>query len=156
VVFDRLDLAVVTHLPAEAEERILDRPADLGDRVEVAEREVLAGEGDVDDLLAEAPVKLLALERSLALGHALLEARAHAVQEHAGLAVAHLAERKRERGLTTQEANPDLLELVARRRPLRCLQGFLLVLRPLRHGASKIAGCLPTTGSRGSTIPGRS
>ena len=64
VVLDRLDLAVVAHLVAEPEERVLDGAAHLGDRVEVAERQLLAGERDVDHLLAQAPVELLAGERA--------------------------------------------------------------------------------------------
>ena len=75
VVLDGLDLPVVAHLPAEAEERVLDGAAHLGDRMEVTERQLLAGEGDVDDLLAEPPVELLALERLLARGDRLLEPR---------------------------------------------------------------------------------
>ena len=60
----RLDLAVVAHLVAEAEERVLDGAADLRDRVQVAERELLAGERDVDHLVAEAALELLVGERA--------------------------------------------------------------------------------------------
>ena len=38
VVLDRLDLPVVAHLVAEAEERVLDGPPDLRDQVQLAER----------------------------------------------------------------------------------------------------------------------
>ena len=63
VVFDRLDLAVVAHLKAEAEEGVLDHPPHLGDRVQVADRERLAGERDVDDLVPQAPVELSRCEQ---------------------------------------------------------------------------------------------
>ena len=62
VVLDGLDLAVVADLVAEAEEDVLDLAADLRDRVEVAERQLLARERDVDDLLAQARLELGALE----------------------------------------------------------------------------------------------
>src|SRR5439155_558338 len=62
VVLDRLDLAVVAHLVAEAEERVLDHAADLRDRVQVADGQLLARERDVDHLLAQPPVELLVAE----------------------------------------------------------------------------------------------
>ena len=49
-------------LVAEAEEDVLDLAADLRDRVQVAERQLLARERDVDHLLAQPPVELGALE----------------------------------------------------------------------------------------------
>ena len=51
VVLDRLDLAVVADLVAEAEERVLDLAPHLRDRVQLAERQLLARQRDVDDLL---------------------------------------------------------------------------------------------------------
>ena len=48
VELDGLDLPVVPHLVAEAEERVLDRPPDLRDQVELAERRRLAGERHVE------------------------------------------------------------------------------------------------------------
>ena len=63
VVLDRLDLAVVAHLVAEPDEGVLDLATGLRDRVQVAERELVAGEGDVDDVLGRAPLELCALER---------------------------------------------------------------------------------------------
>ena len=45
-----LDLAAVEDLVAEPEEDVLDLAADLRDQVQVAARELLAGQRDVDDL----------------------------------------------------------------------------------------------------------
>src|SRR5215212_2415373 len=92
VVLGRLDLAVVTDVIAEPEERVLDLPPDLRDRVEVATRKPLAGKRDVDRLVQRlraggAPEgRLLALERSF-------DRAAHSVQLDARLAVADLAQR---------------------------------------------------------------
>ena len=66
VVLGRLDLAVVADLVAEAEERVLDRAPDLGDRVQVPAGDGLARERDVDPLLREPPLELGALELRLA------------------------------------------------------------------------------------------
>src|SRR2546430_16281189 len=88
VVFVGLDLRVVPDLVAEAEERVLDDAADLGDRVQMADRQVLARQRDVDNLVAEAAGELLVLEQLLALRDGGLEALAGALQEHAGLSVA--------------------------------------------------------------------
>ena len=62
VVLDRLDLAVVADLVAEAEEGVLDLPPRLGDRVQVPERKLVAGQRDVDDVLGQRAVELGALE----------------------------------------------------------------------------------------------
>ena len=62
VELDGLDLAVVADLVAEPEERVLDLAPGLRDRVQVAERQLLAGERDVDDVLGKAPLELGALE----------------------------------------------------------------------------------------------
>ena len=50
-VLDGLDLVAVDDLVAEADEDVLDLPADLRDRVEPAARDALAGKRDVDALL---------------------------------------------------------------------------------------------------------
>ena len=59
--------------------------------MEVAERELLAGERDVDDLVAQAPVELVAPERVLALTDRRLEPAANPVEQHACVAVAYAA-----------------------------------------------------------------
>ncbi len=89
----RLDLAVVAHLVAEPEERVLDHAPHLGDRVEMPERQLLARQRHVDDLVAQPPVELLAAEPVAALGDRRLEPLADPVQQHAALAVAHAAQR---------------------------------------------------------------
>ena len=62
----RLDLAVVADLVAEAEEGVLDLPPRLRERMQVAEREPLAGERDVDHVLGQRAVELGAFEGGLA------------------------------------------------------------------------------------------
>ena len=79
VVFDRLDLAVVAHLVAEAEERVLDHPPHLGDRMQMAERQLPAWEGDVDHLVAEATLELQVGEQALTRLDRRLELLADAV-----------------------------------------------------------------------------
>ena len=118
VVLDRLDLAVVAHLVAEPEEGVLDGAADLRDRVEVPERQLLAGKRDVDHLLAKAAVELLVGERRLAGLDGRLEPLPNAVQEHPGLAVADLAQRQGERALAPEVGDAHLLELLAGARGL--------------------------------------
>ena len=83
VVLGRLDLAIVADLVAEAEEGVLDLAPRLRDRVQVPERERVAGEGDVDDLLGERTVELRALELRAASLERALEPVADAVQRHA-------------------------------------------------------------------------
>ena len=61
VVLGRLDLAVVADLVAEPQEGVLDLAARLGDRVQMPEREALARERDVDNVLGEGSVELGAL-----------------------------------------------------------------------------------------------
>ena len=97
VVFDGLDLAVVAHLVAEPEERVLDGAADLRDRVQMAERQLLAGERDVDHLVAQAPVELFAGERTFAFLDLGFEPLANPVQQGAGFAISNLAKAQRER-----------------------------------------------------------
>ena len=104
VVLEGLDLAVVAHLVAEPKERVLDRPADLGDRVEVPERQLLAGERDVDDLVAQAPVEL-GIRQLVRTGfERVLEPGADPVQEHAALTVAHTTKCLHQVGFAAQEA----------------------------------------------------
>ena len=61
VVLGRLDLAVVSDLVAEPDERVLDLAAGLRDRMEVAEGKLLARERDVDDVLRQGALELGAL-----------------------------------------------------------------------------------------------
>ena len=116
VVVHRLDLPVVAHLVAEAEERVLDGAPHLRDRVQAAERQLLAGKRDVDDLLAQPPVELVAGECPLALVDRSFEPLADAVQQHPGLAVAHRAERQRELALAPEEPDAHVLDRVGARR----------------------------------------
>ena len=58
VVLDRLDLRVVVDLVAHAEEHVLDLALHLRDRVQLPERQLLARERDVDELLRSAPLEL--------------------------------------------------------------------------------------------------
>ena len=111
VVLGRLDLAVVADLVAEAEEGVLDLAPRLRDRVQVPERERVAGEGDVDDLLGERTVELRALELCAASLERALEPVADAVQRHPALAIADLAESLRELALAAEVADARLLEL---------------------------------------------
>src|SRR6185437_13014547 len=134
VVFDRLDLRVVPDLVAEAEERVLDDAADLGDRVEMADRQLLAGQRDVDDLVAQAAVELLVLEQLLARGDGALEALADAVQEHAGLAVADAAERLGELALAAQVADARVIELTGATRSGNRGARLTLVRLPVHGG----------------------
>ena len=81
VVLDRLDLAVVAHLVAQADERVLDLAAGLGDRVQVAERELVARERDVDGVLGQRPLEFGALERVTPLCDGGFQRVADAVQQ---------------------------------------------------------------------------
>ena len=108
VELDRLDLSIVSHLVAEPEEGVLDGPPDLRDQVELAERRRLTGERDVEvDVLDDVRAEL-----ALALLQRLLDRRPRRVQRHAGLAVAHLAQRQLQRALPAQVADAQLLEPV--------------------------------------------
>src|SRR6266516_230718 len=137
VVLDGLDLRVVPDLVAEAEERVLDDAADLGDRVQMADRQVLAGQRDVDNLVAEAAVELLVLEQLLALGDGGLEALADAIQEHAGLSVADAAERLGELALAAQVADARVIELHGAARSGDRGARFALVRLPVYGGEAR-------------------
>ena len=81
----------------------------------LAERQLLAGQRDVDDLLAQPPVELVVGELALARVDRRLEPLADAVEPHAALAVAHPAQRLGDRALAAEEAHADVLDLVRRR-----------------------------------------
>ena len=108
VELDGLDLPVVPNLVAEPEERVLDRSPDLRDQVQLSERRRVAGErhvevGILDDVGGELAFALL---------QRILDRSAGRVQCHAGLAVAHLAERELQRALAAEIADAQLLERV--------------------------------------------
>jgi hypothetical protein len=157
VVLDGLDLAVVQHLVAEAEERVLDHPARERRRVERAEVEVVAGERHVDLLLAQRPLQLRPPELVLLRRHRLLDALAERVQRHAALAVPDDAQRLLQLGLAAQEADARLVQFVERRRARdRALRlGFE---RLDVHGGDCSIGfhrILPGVAGRGLERPGR-
>ena len=112
VVLDRLDLAVVAHLVAEADEGVLDHAARLRDRMELAERQLLAGERDVDDVVPERPVELFPCDpfRCCLLGF--LERGSDVVQRAAALAVSDLAQRLRQCGTTAEVTDVDIGKLL--------------------------------------------
>ena len=58
VVARRLDLTTVDDAVAEAEEDVLDLPANLGDQMEVAAMMHADGQGDVDSFLGEPGIEL--------------------------------------------------------------------------------------------------
>ena len=103
VVAGRLDLAAVDDLVAEAEEDVLDVAAHERRRVERAARaqlrrpEQLGRQRHVDALGREPLLELGARELLLAGGERRLDRLAHGVERHAGLAVAHVAQRELER-----------------------------------------------------------
>ena len=79
--------------------------------MQVAERQLLARQGDVDDLVAQPPVELLACEHRAAFRDGGLEVAAYAVQQHAALAVAHPAERLGELRLAPEVLDARVVEL---------------------------------------------
>ena len=110
VVVRGLDLAVVDDVVAEAEERVLDEPADVCRRMEGTDPALVAGKGDVDALLSEPAVEIGALERLPPCLDLCLQTFADRVQEHPGLAVADVAERLGELALAAQVAHTRILE----------------------------------------------
>src|SRR5262249_23442770 len=120
------------------EERVLDLPARLRDRVQVAEREGLAGQRDVDDLLRERAVELGPLELGAARVERGFEPAAQAVQGDATLAVADAAQRLGKLALAAQVAHAHVLERRRRRAGLDRGQRLALVLLPV-HGGDCIA-----------------
>ena len=138
VVLRRLDFSVVPDLVAETDEGVFDLAACLRDRVQVAERQPLAGERDVDDVLGQGAVELGALQLGLASGNGSFDGNADGVQRHSGVAVAHLAERQLQVARAPEVADAELLELVPGRSGLDRAQR--VVLQRLRvHGRDCIA-----------------
>ena len=78
----------------------------------MAARRRVAGERDVERLLAEQPLEGSCAQRLLALVERRLERFAERVQRHSRLAVAHLAEGLLELALAAEVADARLLELV--------------------------------------------
>ena len=77
----------------------------------MANRQRLAGQGDVDDLVAKLPVELLVLESLFALGDCGLEPLANAVQEHAALAVPDTAQRLGQFALAAEVPDARIVEV---------------------------------------------
>ena len=115
VVVGRLDLATVHDPVAEPEEDVLDLAADLRDQMQVAAPAALAGERDVDDARRAAAGRAPRAPAPRDGPRRPLQPPAQLVQRHAGLAVAHLAQRLRELGASAEEADAHALELVGRR-----------------------------------------
>src|SRR5262249_11788770 len=111
VVLGGLDLAVVADLVAEAQERVLDLAPRLRDRVQVPERQLVARERDVDDVLGERAAELGAVELVPARVERSLECRLQRVERDAGLAVSNAPQRLREIALAAEEADARLVEL---------------------------------------------
>src|SRR5207244_9060763 len=111
VVLRGLHLAVFADLVAQAEERVLDLAPRLRDRVEVPERELVAGPGDVDDILGEGTVELGSLELGAAPFERFLQPVAEGVENHAALAVADGAQALGELAPAAEEADAGALEL---------------------------------------------
>ena len=122
----RLDLVVVADLVAEAEKGVLDLASRLRERVQVAEREPLAGERDVDDVLGQSAVELGPLEGSLACVDGGLDRLSSCIERHARLAVTHLAERELEGAAPPEIADAQLFQLRSRRGSLDRAQGLTL------------------------------
>src|ERR1700693_592011 len=114
VVFGRLDLSVVANLVAEADESVFDLAASLRDRVHVAERKLVTGERDVDNVLGLGPVELGALELRLPRLDRLLDRLACGVQRHAGLAVTYLAKRELEVAAAAEIPDAKLVQVAGR------------------------------------------
>jgi len=95
VVLDGLDLTVVANLVAETEERVLDLPPHLRDRVELPQRKLVAGKGHVDHVLRQSAVELLSRDSCSGPLLRVFEAGANAVQEATAVAVANVAQRLR-------------------------------------------------------------
>ena len=116
VVPGRLDLAAVDDLVAEAEEDVLDVAAHERRRMERAARpqlrrpEQLGGQRHVDALGREPLLELGARELVLPRGERGLDGLAHGVERHAGLAVAHVAQRELQRAAAAEVADADLGE----------------------------------------------
>ena len=107
--------------------------------------------GDVDPLLGQAAVELGSAEHLLAPVDRALEALAERVQRDAGLAVPHVAERELERALASQVLDPDVLDLVGRRRGLE--RGQRVGLERLRvHGGDCIGIGLGSRAHRSSSL----
>ena len=126
VVLGGLDLAVVADLVAEPEEGVLDLAPGLRDRMQVAERQALARERDVDDVFGERTVELGALEGGLAGGDRGFDRLAGRVERDARLAVTNLAESELQVAAPAEKADAQLLELGGGRGSLDRAQGLSL------------------------------
>ena len=117
VVVDRLDLGAVEHAEAEAEEDVLDLAPGLRDEVVAPDRlGRVAGEGDVDAVLAEPAFELAGLELGMAGRDRLLELAAQLVGRLAdttallGRQVGDAAQQVGQLGLAPEPLHAHLLE----------------------------------------------
>jgi hypothetical protein len=131
VVRDRLHLAVVAHLVAEAEERVLDQPPHLRDRMQLPLRQRLTGERDVDDVLRQGTVELFFRNPSCRALLSVLELSAKSVEDATAVAVANVTKRLGKGRLPPQVANVDVRELLGRGHSLVGREGLVLVLLPV-------------------------
>src|SRR5207244_2059664 len=95
VVLDRLDLAVVPNLVAEAEERVLDDPPHLGYGMKRPDRRRFARQGRVESLVTELLAELRVGEPPRRLALRFLQPGAELVQRPPRLGVANLSQRLR-------------------------------------------------------------
>src|SRR5882757_6202401 len=104
----------------------LDRPQEL------------RGQRDVDALFDEPPLELLLLDPDELVRDRRLDRLAHGVQRHAGLAVAHLAERLLQLALPPEKGDGNTLDLFRGRGLLQPSLRVALVGLPI-HGGDSIS-----------------
>ena len=97
---------------SEPEEDVLHLAADLGDQVQVAAPVVPTGSVTSTLSLGQPPVELRALELGRTPVDRFLEGHADAVERHAGVAVAHVPQRKLERALAAEVVDAGPLDLL--------------------------------------------
>jgi hypothetical protein len=137
-----VDLRALEHGEAEPDEDVLHLAPDLRDEVQPAGRlRRVARQRDVDPVLREAPVELRRLELGGALREHALERDAHLV---GGLAdgaallrrqLADGAEGRRQLGLPSEVAHPQLLELLGAARFANRALGLAPELGQVSHRA---------------------
>ena len=147
VVVRRLDLAAVDDPVAEAEEDVLDLPADLRDQVEVAAPDA-PRPGSVTSTDSSASRRSSSAPSSSASRAATAASSrlARGVQRHAGLAVAHLAQRLLQGALAAEVAGRGRSSSSRRRGSARNRVSGLGFQRSGRPSAERIIG--PVTAPR--------
>ena len=145
VVPGRLDLATVDDAVAEPEEDVLDLAPDLGDQVEPAAR--VAADGSVTSTRSSLRRRSSSARESSASRASTADsiALAHRVEAHAGLAVAHLAQRELELALATEVLDPHPLDLVGRARRGDRSEGRLLERLDVHRTRGYLDGFGPST-----------